>query len=181
MRRSAAAALGLSLLGLSALAGSARADDAPAPPTREALQKQIAGFDPKAVAAARHYFALPSVRSGLDQMMSNMDVAVGQQLARQNPSAPPEKLAQFKTIAAQSLKARSELILDMDLVNTLQSFTPAEVVALDTFYSSPEGASILSKMPKVMAALPNMVRSILPGYFADVEAKVKAAGGEFKL
>ncbi len=181
MRRLGAAALGVALLGLSLPAAPARADDVPAPPTKEALQKQIAGFDPKAVVAARHYFALPSVRSGLDQMMANMDAAVGQQLAKQNPSATPEKLSQFKALATQSLKARAELILDMDMVNALQSFTPAELMALDTFYSSPEGASILSKMPKVMAALPNMVRSILPGYFADVEAKVKAAGGEFKL
>ena len=176
MRRLASFVLAATLLAAPALA-----DDAPAPPTMETLQKQIAGFDPKAVAAARHYFALPTVRSGLDQMMANMDTAVGQQLAKQNPAATPEKLAQFKAIAAQSLKSRADLILDMDMINALQSFTTGEIVALDKFYGSAEGASILSKMPKVMAALPNMVRSILPSYFADVEAKVKAAGGEFKL
>ena len=181
MKRIVAVAFAAASLAFPALAFPALADDAPIPPTKEALQKQIAGFDPKAVSAAQHYFGLPSVRSGLDQMMANMDTAVGQQLAKQNPSATPEKLAQFKAIAAQSLKERADLILDMDMVNALRSFTTGEIVALDNFYSSPEGASILSKMPKVMAALPGMVRSILPGYFADVEAKVKAAGGEFKL
>ena len=160
---------------------SAKADPQPIPADSAALQKKLATFDPHAVAAARHYYNQPAIKAGMSAMVDNIEKAMSQQMSRQNLSLPPAQLAKIQKIAGDAMKERLDLLLQMSMVNALEVMTPTEIEALDTFYSSPTGESILKKLPELTAALPAMMRTIMPSYIAEVQAKVKASVAESKL
>ncbi len=157
------------------------ADPQPIPANSAALQKRLATFDPKAVAAARHYYNQPAILAGMSAIVDNLQKAMTQQLARQNPTMPPEKVAKIQKIAGDAMKERLSLLLQMSMVNALEVMTPDEIEALDSFYSSPVGEKILKKLPQLSAALPSMIKTVMPDYLAEVQAKVKAVAAEPKL
>lgn len=151
------------------------------PDNQSALEKRLASYDPKAVAAARHYFQQPAMKAGMIAMVDNVEKAMGGIVAQQNPGIGPEKLARLQSIAGEVMKERIDLLLEMNMVIALDAFTTGELVALDGFYSSPEGQQILVKMPKMTAQLPAIMKGIMPSYLAEVKAKMKANGAELRL
>jgi hypothetical protein len=158
----------------------AAAEDA-APATPSALELRLSKYDPRAVTAARHYFETPAIRVGLTAMTSNMTKAMANSILQQNPQLPVEKVEQLQKIIGAALAERMDLLTEMNMIAALDTFTPDELVALDNFYSSPVGASVIGKMPQMMAHLPDMVKAIMPDYLAAVKTAIKAQGLELKL
>ena len=165
----------------SAAAQMATAPEQSVPTTGPALQKRLDHFDPKAVAAARHYYMQPAVKAGMVAMTDNMNIAMSNLVAQQNPSLSPQQLDKMRKIIGDATRDRLDLILQMSMVSALDTFSTQEIVALDNFYSSPEGAGILAKMPKLAKALPAMMHTIMPDYMADVKARLKQNGAELRL
>jgi hypothetical protein len=60
------------------------------------------------------------------------------------------------------------------MIAALEVLTKDELIALDQFYSSPVGQSVLSKMPQVMNSLPAMMQVV-------IRAKLKAKGMDLRL
>jgi len=146
-----------------------------------ALEKQLASHDPKAVAAARHYYESPAVKAGLVAIMENMNKSMAQVISQQNPKITQQQLDEVKSIVSSALTERLDLLLQMNMLIALDTFTTDELVALDKFYSSPEGTSIMGKMPKVAEQLPAVMQKIMPDYLADVKNRIQAKGVELKL
>ena len=146
-----------------------------------ALQKRLERFDPKAVAAAKHYYMQPAVKAGMVAMTDNMNVAMSNLVAQQNPNLSPQQLEKMRTVIGQATRDRLDLMLQMSMVVALDTQSTDELVALDNFYSSPTGAGILAKMPKIAQSLPAMMRTIMPDYLNDVKARLKQNGAELKL
>jgi hypothetical protein len=156
---------------------AAAQDEAPASQSAPDLSK----YDPRAVTAARHYFETPAIKAGLTAMTSNMMKAMTSAIMQQNPQVSPADMERLQKIVSDSLAERLDLLTQMNMVAALDTFTPDELVALDNFYSSPIGASVVSKMPQMAKRLPDMMKAFMPDYLASIKAKVKAEGMELKL
>jgi hypothetical protein len=103
-------------------------------------------------------------------------------LAAAQDSAPASQSAlELRQIVGDALAERLDLLTQMNMVVALDTFTPDELAALDNFYSSPVGASVISKMPRMATHLPDMMKAFMPGYLASVKAKIKTEGMEVKL
>ena len=97
------------------------------------------------------------------------DTSIGQMLlffSKRQPGIIEEKRTRLRTIARPMFLNVMEASLK-DLDQTLvQIFTLEELKALDTFYISPVGRSVMRKMPQYLAAIipaiQNGIQSALP-------------------
>jgi hypothetical protein len=146
-----------------------------------ALEKRLASYDPKAVAAARHYFLTPAIKAGMVAMVDNMNEAMLGVIEKQNGNLTPEQANRAKQVIGDAMKARLDLLIQMNMIVALDTFSTDELVALDGFYSSREGSAIVAKMPKMMRQLPAMMQAFMPDYMKEVKEKLKASNPELKL
>ena len=148
------------------------APDFPTDPAE--LDKQIGGFDPRAVAAAKHYWAQPIFRNELLQVTEDLYQQVVTVVEKQNPTLDATKMAKVEATVGDPMKRRLDLIVQMSVLAALKTFSTDELVALDKFYSSPEGKAIQSKTPKMMGQIPVILKEIMPAYLDEIKTKLKA-------
>ena len=153
----------------------------PVPSTPSAIERRLSGYDPRATAAARHYYSIPALRSGLVAVIDSVNKSMIGMVSQQNPNLSPEQLAKVQKIVGDAMKDRLDLLQQMTMVVALDTFSTDEIVALDKFYSSPEGTAVLTKMPKLAAQMPAMMQTIMPDYLNDIKTRLKASGTELKL
>jgi hypothetical protein len=169
----------LGLACCAATLGMARADDKAAD-LKATIDKRLESFDPAAVAAARHYYTSPimmgSFKAMVPQIVKALDVSIAQTNVSLDPAAKQEALSVAQTAVASKL----DLIVGLAMVNALEVFSKDELVAIDQFYSSPAGQSVMSKMPQVMSKLPAMMQLVMPLMLADVREQMKAKGKDLK-
>jgi hypothetical protein len=177
MRKAASWAL---ILVFMAAASPLRAAE-PVPAERGALEKRLATYDPAAVAAARHYYGSPALKAGVVAIVDNIQKSMMGFVSQQNPTLSEEQLAKIQAITRSSMNERLDLILEMSMVVALDTLTTSEIVALDQFYSSPVGSSIVAKMPQIAARMPSIMQTIMPDYVNEIKTKLKAANPELKL
>jgi hypothetical protein len=173
------------LIGLLAVTSASLAqtspDAPPSVPTAAALQKEIGGFDPRAVAAAKSYFEKDAVKVGLISVVDSVNQQVLALVGKENPKLTPAQSIEVQTVVRDAMKERLDLLIQMNILIALKTFTADELVALDKFYASPEGSAILVKMPKMMSQVPSVVQALIPDYLAEIKAKLKAANVEVDL
>lgn len=164
------------------LAGHVMAHAAePIPADPPALQKRLASYDPAAVEAARHYYAAPARRAGLLKVFDSVQRHLLGDIAKQNPGLDKDVVAKTMSIATGSIGDRLDILTQMSMVAALDTLTTSELVALDKFYSSPEGLSIVAKMPQIGDKMPEIMKAVMPAYVDEVKTKLKAADPELKL
>jgi hypothetical protein len=146
--------------------------------SQSALEPELSKYDPRAVAAARHYFDSPAIKAGIIAIVSNIDSAVSDQLLKENPKFSPTKADQVKKVVDDSSADLVDLLMPMHIIAALDIYTPDELVALDDFYSSPLGASVLKKTPQLAAQAPAIIQAVMPRYLTSLQARLKAAGLE---
>ena len=154
----------------------------PGAPTSEAtvpsdpkeLKKQIDAFDPRAVTAAKSYFEQPNVKRVLLQVTDNVYQQVVTIVEKQNPKLDNAQMTKVEATVGEPLKQRLALVVQMNVLSALQTFSTDELIALDKFYSSPEGKAIQAKMPKLLSAVPVTIKAIMPDYLDEVKTKLKA-------
>jgi len=149
--------------------------------TSAALEKQLAAHDQKAVQAARHYFENPAIKNGMLAVLDNVNKSMVNLLSQQNSKLTPQQIEDIGQVVKGAMTERIDLLIRMQMVAALDIFSTDELVALDHFYSSPEGASVLAKMPMLAAKTPAMMQTIMPDYMNDLKNRIKAKGMELKL
>jgi hypothetical protein len=161
---------------LASSAPAARADDLDA-----SIKKQLGTFDPAAVAAARHYYTSPVLKASMVAMISKMTDAMGVVLDRANPGLDESKKKAALSVVQETLNDKLDLIIDLSMISALQVLSKDDLIAIDKFYSSPVGQSVLVKMPLVMNRLPAMMQIIMPGLLDDMRMRMKANGLDVKI
>jgi hypothetical protein len=91
----------------------------------------------------------------LDEMLS-ADAMVDQMRAVL-PQATEEELQAIATIAAEELAALRPDLESAMIEASVATFTLEEIEALEAFYNTPEGASVMSKMQPFMAMSMGMI------------------------
>ncbi|MFM1849042.1 MAG: hypothetical protein RL417_2516 [Pseudomonadota bacterium] len=104
--------------------------------------------DTRRLAALRYHQALP-----MEQMMDELT----SQLAMQ---APPEAREEVKKMMFDGLDFKR--LRDVSVELMVKHFTAGEINSLTDFYSSPEGRSVMQKMPTYTAELmPNIQQEVM--------------------
>jgi len=178
MRKSS---IGVVLIIVSALTpGSAQAED-----QKESLpssiEKRLESFDPAAVAAARHYYTSPVLKAAFAAMLPKKAEAMDSAIKHANPELDTPSQRAVRDATQEALNTRLDLVIDMAMTAALEIFSKDELIALDQFYSSPVGQSVITKMPQVMNRLPAMMQVLMPLMLEDVRAKMKAKGKDLRL
>ncbi len=168
----------LLLSGLAILPAQAAEDQANLPAS---IEKRLTSFDPAAVAAARHYMTSPLLKASFTAMIPKITEAMADALQRSNPGLDPEKKRAAVAMAQEAVTARLDLIIDMSMIASLEVFSKEELMAIDQFYSSPAGQSVLTKMPKVMERLPATMQVVMPLIVDDLRGKMKSKGLDVRL
>jgi hypothetical protein len=145
------------------------------------IEKRLQSFDPEAVAAARHYYLSPLLKASFTAMIPKITEGMVTALKRANPGLDPEKEHMAVQAAQEAVTGRLDLIIDMSMISALEVFSKEELVAVDQFYSSSVGQSVMAKMPRVMERLPAMMQIVTPLMLDDLRAKIKAKNLDVRL
>ena len=98
--------------------------------------------------AAERYIKSEGQQRMLDQILS--PEVMGAQLRAQFPQIPEDKMSTLVTIATEEIaKVRPQMEKAM-IDAAVATFTAGEIRALDDFYRTPVGASVLTKMQPFM-------------------------------
>ncbi len=150
-------------------------------PTSEFEQK-LKAYDPESIAAARQYARAADMKG----MMARVAPTLRQQIiAGARAQNPKLSFTQIETFADAFVKSafvdNAQAIEDASILMMMDIFDKDELVALGKFYSSPIGASIMSKMPKMMERTPTLLSSIVPRAIKDAQEKMKKNGLDVKI
>lgn len=144
------------LLVLAAFATGAFASESPAP------------ADPAKVALAREVIAVMKADKMFDAMAAQMK-QMANSMTTPPANATPEQLKKSAALQDKimdlSMTAAKGMITKMDQVYA-EVYTEDELRAMKTFFSSPEGQSMLAKQPQIMAhvmpLVQDMQRTLIP-------------------
>ncbi len=170
------------LLLLAALATGVFAQiPAPTPAPSSTPAPAPAPVDPAKLALAREVIAVMKADRMFDSMANQMKQGAAQ-LTAVPPDATPEQRQKATELQAKIVElanaAAKDLIDKMDEIYA-DVYTEAELHAMKTFFSSPEGQSMLAKQPQIMAhvmpLVQDMQRTLIPKIQKLVEDAKAAA------
>ncbi len=146
------------------------------------FEQKLKAYDPESIAAARQYARAADMKG----MMAKVAPTLRQQIiAGARAQNPNLSSAQIETFADAFVKSafvdNAQAIEDASILLMMDIFDKDELVALGKFYSSPIGASIMSKMPKMMERMPTLLSSIVPRAIKDAQEKMKKNGLDVKI
>lgn len=150
------------------------------------FDEKLKSYDPATLAAARDYMKTFGMKEMLEKSIPPMRQGLLAQLKAKNPGLDEKQASMFMDAFFKSafvddaaVTERATIILMLDI------FTKDELVALNKFYSSPVGRSILAKMPVMMGRLPEvqeiMSTYVLPRALEHAVGVMKKAGVDMKL
>ncbi len=149
----------------------------PLPTDSKQLQNQLMSYDQVAVAAARHYYQSPSVRNDMLTLVQGLTPTIVDSIEKQKgKTLQPAEHDKIITATIKATQVQMDLLVGLNMVAALQTLTREQLLAMDQFYTSPMGQSILVKMPQLNKRLPGIFEAFLPKYSEAVETEIKAAG-----
>lgn len=152
-------------------AGSAQARQAP--PAAAAAAPAKAAPSPRALALTKRYIAALHVDETMKPLMQSMMTPLMEEQERTNTDLTAEQ--------RKALRETVEELVGGDLMNdVIDRMTPVyasifsedELQALVDFYESPNGQSIVRKMPSMGPAMAEVMRDIMPEIRAKVTARI---------
>ncbi len=174
LKRAGAALLVAGLVSTGALA----LDSSPA----NEFEQKLKAYDPESIAAARQYARAADMKGMMARVAPTLRQQVIAGARAQNPNLSS---AQIETFADAFVKSafvdNAQAIEDASILMMMDIFDKDELVALGKFYSSPTGASIMGKMPKMMERMPTLLSSIVPKAIKDAQEKMKKNGLDVKI
>ena len=148
-------------------------------------ETKLATYDPVAVEAANSYAKNFDMSKQMKLIAQSMAPGVVANIKRKNPSATEEDIKIFwEEFSRVALVDSAPLFEKWTVMNILDVFTTEEIVAVNDFYSSDVGKRVMSKLPQLMASMPEMLglleKYTMPAANAAAKAKLKAMGKDIK-
>lgn len=150
------------------------------------FDKKLAKYDPAAVKAALHYFEIVNMKALLAQMVAPVRDTIITMVRQKNPGVDDATLKDFVEVVLKVMYVdNAEFFEKFTIVNMLDVYTAEEIIAIDKFYSSDVGQSMVKKMPLMMARMPQMaeilVKQIVPEALAEAQKALKAKGKDIRI
>ncbi len=152
----------------------------------EALDQKLKSFDPEAVAAAKSYLERANLRGMFEQAIPALATGLADEIRSKNPKMNDEQAREFMDAFLHSAFVdNADIVQDYYLIMWLEIFSKDELVAMNQFYSSQVGSSILKKMPMMMGRMPELMHLtqtyIVPRALAAARNSMKARGVEITI
>lgn len=149
----------------------------PLPADVKQVQDQLASYDQVAVAAARHYYQSPNVKKDMLTMVQGLTPSIVASVEKEK-GKPLDEADQKKLAAAidKATQANVEFLLGLNMVAAVETLSKEQLLALDQFYTSPMGQSILASVPKLNQRVPGIFQMFMPKFSEALEGEIKAAG-----
>jgi hypothetical protein len=129
------------------------------------------------LALAREVIATLQADKMIDGMMGQMK-AMANQSAPIAPDATPEQRAQAEKlqgdILAMSMTAAKKMVAEMDQLYA-EVYTDGELQAMKSFFSSPEGRSMMAKQPQLMQRLMPLMQKMQQDLVPQIQALMAAS------
>jgi hypothetical protein len=150
------------------------------------LDQKLAKYDPAAVKAAKHYAEVFNMKVVLSQSMPAVREAIIRMVKQKNPDQDDATLTEFvETTLKVMYVDQAPFYEKFTIVTMLDVYTTEEIVAIDQFYSSDVGQSMLKKAPQVMARMPQMFeimqKQIFPLAMEEARKALKAKGKDIHI
>jgi hypothetical protein len=150
------------------------------------FEQRLKTYDPKLVEAARTYQRTLNMTGQLVKIGPVLSQAIARQVKLKNPSLSDEQIKAFTDAFFQNAFVDHAGVLEqMATLITLDTFTRDELIALNAFYSTPAGQSILGKMPKMMSRMPEIAaviqKYVVPEALGAAQDQMKKAGVDVKI
>lgn len=150
------------------------------------LNKKLAKYDPAAVKAALHYFEIANMKAMMAQMVTPVRDVILKVIKQKNPGVDEATQKEFLEVFLKVMYVdNAEFFEKIAIINMLDIYTPEEIIAIDKFYSSDIGRSMLKKMPQMMARMPQMVemmmKQIVPQALGEAQKALKAKGKDIRI
>ncbi len=181
----AIARLLLPLVLLPCLCGAPALAQTPAP-AAGGYQEKLKTYDPAAVAAAESYAKTFNMRGMMEKSAPGVVRTLSEQMKAKNPGLTDAQSQKFFSLFTQNfLSDSSEVVEHAMILQMLDVFSKEELVAVDTFYSSPLGVSVLKKMPVLMGHMPHIMEMmqsfIIPRALDAAKEQMRKDGVEVKI
>jgi hypothetical protein len=150
------------------------------------LDQRLAKYDPAAVKAAKHYAEVFNMKAVLSQSMSAVRDAIIRMVKQKNPEQDDATLTEFVEATLKVMYVdQAQFYEKFTIVTMLDVYTTEEIIAIDQFYSSDVGRSMLKKAPQVLAKMPQMFeimqKQIFPLALEEARKALKAKGKEIRI
>lgn len=154
--------------------------------TPDKFEEKLKTYDPAAVEAAREYMKTFGMLDMMQKSIPQMRAGLTAQIKAKNPQIDENQVNSFFDAFFKSAFVENGPVLERaTLLLMLDIFSKDEIVALNQFYSSPIGRSVLVKMPKLMGRIPElnqlMQEYVLPRALERAKAELQKAGVDMKL
>jgi hypothetical protein len=148
--------------------------------------QKLAKYDAAAVKAARHYAEIVNMKSVLQQSMPTVRDVIIRMIKEKNPTQDDATLTEFADAALKVMYVDNAGFYEkFTIVTMLEIFTAEEIIAVDKFYSSDVGQSMLKKMPQIMTRIPQMFeimqKQIFPLALQEAQKALKAKGKDLRI
>lgn len=125
------------------------------------------------LAVAKEYVEISVQNLDLNGLIQTMWQPVVNQIKLQGKQLSDEQIGKIDTLYQDTMtEPLKDIMRDQDVI-LVDLFTLEELVALRDFYASPAGASVMQKLPKVMAAqqpqIMMMVQTKVPYLMSEVK------------
>jgi hypothetical protein len=154
--------------------------------TPDKFEEKLKTYDPAAVQAAREYAKTVGMVDMMQKSIPQMRAGLTTQVKAKNPRIDENQLNLFFDAFFKSAFVENGPVLERaTLLLVLDTLSKDEIVALNKFYSSPIGRSVLVKMPQFMGRMPEVIQVmqeyVLPRALERAKAEMQKAGIEMKL
>jgi hypothetical protein len=132
---------------------------------------------PEKLALVHRMFGAMHIDAMMQGVMQQMTRALIEGLKKAHPEltgADSAKMQKAMTIVIQVDQDYMPRILDATAQAYAEVFTTEELTAMDNFYESPVGQSMLAKTPQVMARVMPKVAGFMPDMMAETQKRVCA-------
>ena len=185
----APALLLLASFALALAAGGEACAQAPAPAPVSApdvFVEKLKTYEPAAVVAASQYARNVNMRGNMERQIPMILQGLSHRLKSNNPDLKPEQAKAFADLFIKKLMEDQTGAMERAAtLALLETFSKEEIVALNEFYASPIGASVLAKQAQMQGRLDEnlrLLRSVLfPRAIEAAKAQARQNGLDLKL
>jgi hypothetical protein len=127
---------------------------------------------PTALALTRRYFAAVNFRSSMDSTMRSIMPTLIGELASEHPEITPAQRQIVTEAVEDSMPAYTDHVIEQVIPIYATAFSEQELTDIVTFYESPAGKAIVSKMPALAPRVAAILPTVLPEFKADIERRI---------
>jgi hypothetical protein len=123
----------------------------------------------------RRYFKAMDFETLMDSMVSSMIPGLTEQTNRRTQGLTPEQKQLLAEVVGDTMReVMTPMIIEAHVTIYSEAFTERELRALVAYYESPEGRSVMQKMPSLMPKAAAVSRNLMPQMEREVMTRLCA-------